>query len=127
MKQKKDKPFEKLQEVADYASTTLRKVLFLQGWELDFSRIESTDNIAAECTPDWSYKRATLRFYPPFFKESLDQQKEIILHEMLHIITGVQNALLCKAHDGQYVSPSERHEAFEHETSWLTHIIADLL
>lgn len=115
-----------LKEIHEYART-LRHKLFLAGWELSFARMEGDTTVAAECTPDEQYRHAIIRFYPPFFKEDLDAQKDIILHELCHIITGIQNNLLCKSHNGKAVTPSERHEAFERETSWMAEIISALL
>lgn len=115
-----------LKEAAAYAGE-LRKTLFLRGWEINYARMDGETNIAAECTPDEQYRRAYIRLHPPFFKEELAAQKEIILHELCHIITGPQNHLITKLREGILVTPSEQSEAFERTTSWITGVVAALL
>jgi hypothetical protein len=121
-KTKTPKNMTSLKEVVAYAEKVKPKLL-LQGWSLDFCRMEGETSVAAECTPDEKYRRATLRFFPPFFKEDLDTQKEIILHEMCHVITGIQNDLICAMRDGQLVSHHEQSAAFERQTTWLSDIL----
>lgn len=124
---KKLKQMTTLKEASDYAAD-IKKHLFLKGWTLNFLRMDGETNVAAECTSDEQYRRATITFYPPFFKEGLIDQKEIILHELCHIITSVQNELLYAVlHNGEHVSVHERKAAFERETTWISDIIGSFL
>ena len=119
---KTKKPFKTLKEVSDFGGK-LRNTFYLRGWTINFSRHEGQTDSVAECTPEEQYRRAELRFYPKFWQQPYDDQVEIIVHEMCHIITGVQNNLICALHDGQHVSVHQRREAFERETSWMSDII----
>ena len=124
----KKKNFKTLKEASDYGQG-IKKNLFLRGWTIHWARVHNKPDsgAAADCAPEEQYRRATICLYPSFFEQTLEEQKEIIVHELCHIITGIQNGLLCKSHDGIFVTPSERAAAFERETSWMSDIVCGFL
>lgn len=130
----KNKPMKNLKDV-DKCIAELKKDFFLQGWEIDMNRYDSkekvddTGEVAADCTPRERYRSITLRFYPAFFTKdkSYDDQYHIIIHELCHTITGIQNGLIQSLKEDRVVTGAEIAEAYERETSWIANIIYRLL
>lgn len=109
----------------------LQPIFLLQGWDIEVRIIKEADpdqeNVAAKMKSQNCYKTATLSIYPPFFRESVESKRDIIVHEFCHIMSGIQNGLLNTARQSIQVSPQEAIYAYEEETSWFALIISSLL
>ncbi len=103
---------------------------FLQGWDIEiqiFKEADENENVAAKMQSKNSYRMATLLIYPRFFKETKEKRFEIIVHELCHIITGIQNGLINTAAKGIQITEPELAYAYEEETSWFAQILCKLL
>lgn len=109
----------------------LKPTLFLEGWVIEIKIYDGpcvqNEDIAAQCASRNQYKEADIDFYPRFFSQTKRQQRDIVLHELLHIVTAIQNSVIQSSRGGNAVSPAEAAYAFEEETSWIEKIIASLL
>lgn len=127
MKKERSKEMQEVVALID----KLKPIFYLQGWMLDIGvhKEPHFDNpsVAAEISPKNQYKTAALRVYPPFFKESKEAKRDILIHELCHIIAGIQNGVLQTARRSIQVSDSEANYAFEEETSWFATVIAGLV
>jgi hypothetical protein len=102
-------------------------VFFLQGWDIEIEISEKpgrNTEVAAEIYVLNRYKDATITIYPHYFKQSKETQKRVLIHELCHIISGIQNGLLQVARQGEIVPEHEASYAYEEETSWFEKIIA---
>lgn len=109
----------------------LKPILFLEGWTIvvklyDGPSADNTEALAM-CSSKNQYKDTYLDFFPSFFEQDLERQRSVVLHELLHIITAIQNGLIQSARGGNAVSPAEASYAYEEETSWIEKIISALL
>lgn len=120
----------KLKEVSKIVEE-LRPIFFLQGWQIDLERYDKPDpdepNTAAKLQTKNCYRTAVLTIYPRFFEESTKSRRDIIVHELCHIITGIQNGVINTARNSIQVSNAEASYAQEEETSWMANIICKLL
>ncbi len=109
----------------------LKPKFFLQGWVIDIAIHKEKDfqtpDVAARINPRNCYRSASLEVFPPFFKEDEDGQRAIIVHELCHILTGIQQGLVNTARRGTQVTDAESQYAFEEETSRFAQIIDSLL
>jgi hypothetical protein len=109
----------------------LTAVFFLQGWDIDVLVYKEPDqdepNTAAKLKPQNCYRAAALYVYPRFFEEDARSKRDIIIHELCHIITGIQNGLINTASNGTQVTAPEAAYAQKEETSWMAQIIANLM
>lgn len=98
-----------------------RRILFLQGWEvftaLEEKPLQTNPDLIASMEPSWRYRTGYLRVYPKFWTLPPDLQQQVILHEMVHIVTERPFALLQGAQSGKFVSDEEYRDALEHTTT----------
>lgn len=52
------------------------------------------DGIIASMNPDFERNSGTLKVYPKFFNESLLNQENVIIHEVLHIVLSFYETVL---------------------------------
>lgn len=108
----------------------LTPVFFLQGWDIAVcihsEPDEAEPNTAAKMEVKNCYRMGTLYVYPRFFKEDEQEQHNIVIHELCHIVTGIQNGLIQTARRSTQVSDAESAYAQEEETSWMAQIISRL-
>jgi hypothetical protein len=109
----------------------LKPIFFLHGWQIDIGVHKEpkhdNPNTAAEMAPKNCYRTAALEVYPRFFEEDAESRRDIIVHELCHIITGIQNGIINTARNATQVSDAEASYAQEEETSWMASIICKLL
>lgn len=81
----------------------------------------------AEIHVDYSYKNVNITIYPSFWKENLEEQRKILLHELCHSI--VASLTLCADNllDGLFVSRQMIDRENERTTSAITHLLDMLL
>lgn len=82
---------------------------------------------AAEITMNERYSRISIRLYPPFWEQPLENQRETLLHEMCHtLILPVQHEAT-ELLDGKLRTSDQVAYAVENSTSRVTIIIDALL
>lgn len=102
----------------------LKNFFYLQGWTIDLSFVnEDKDEIGAEVTTEWSYRRATILIYPIFWTQTEDERKDMLKHEFCHIVLSQLLSLINGLQHGQMVSKAELHEVHEHVTTWIEGLI----
>ncbi len=116
----------KITEVSKYCESLL-PIFFLQGWDVDIVQGKDNGDVAAECFTRERYRQCQLTIFKKFWGMSEAEQKGILVHEMCHNITGIQNSLISSMLNGGLVTESEMFESFERETSWMANIINRLL
>jgi hypothetical protein len=85
------------------------------------------NNVIADITCEENYQRVTVRVYPSFWKQSLKEQRKVLLHELCHSITlpsknAMHNFLL-----GKLTTPDQIDGINETETSKIENIVDRLL
>lgn len=85
------------------------------------------EGISCDILVERDYNRLRLRIYPIFWKQSLQEQRETLLHEYCHIITDYQNQLVHNLLDGKLVTEEMRRHANEESTSRLEALFDTLL
>ena len=115
-----------LKRIESYV-TYWRPKLFLQGWEIYLEEQKKDEyKLNAEITVSYEYRNATIRLFPSFFKNTAKEQKEIILHELIHIISEPYKAMFNQIWKDKLVTIEDERKANEYMTSWLTQIIVTL-
>lgn len=100
--------------------------MLLLPWDIQVVWLEGDTDVAAEMTPNLRYRSGKLALFPKFWVMSRDEQEHVIIHELLHIITGHQQQLVSAMQKGMFVSEDEAQAQYEFETSWITQIIDKL-
>lgn len=102
--------------------------MYLDGWEIELRQASQNceSGACAEMKSRNQYREATMTIYPNFFDEAQDKQQKIIIHELCHIITSIQNGLIQCAKSGAFINDPEVSYAFEEETTWVANIINKL-
>lgn len=104
--------------------TVLKKQFFLDGWEVKIDFFNDADGKkAAECTPDWRYRRATVAIYPPFWTLPDDERRGCLKHEFVHILLSQLLLIISGLKNGGMVTEDEISGAHEHVTTWFESII----
>ena len=85
------------------------------------------DNKGAQITFEEEYQRITLDIYPCFFKETPEEQRKMILHELCHTITIPLKVLANDLADGVLVTRQQIKEESERSTSKIENILNGLL
>lgn len=105
----------------------LQKRFFLQGWDFstDYFKFPCTDNekVSMEVTTQWDYRRVYLKIYPPFWDDTEEERKNILIHEFSHVLTAQIFVLLDQARSGKIVTDENIREIKEHVTCWIQNII----
>jgi len=116
-----------LDDVIKYVNK-LVPIFFLQGWDFDYKNIkEEKNDVMAECLARERYRQITLAIYPVFWEKSKDEQQQVLIHEITHVLTGLQNSLITTLLKGGLVTEGEMVEVYERETTWIANIIHRLL
>ena len=83
MKKKNTKRVQKFLESIEW-------MFHINGWErhlvLAEEQPEDQPLLTAEITPSMEYKQLTLKLYPFFFVCDLREQREALLHELVHVV-----------------------------------------
>lgn len=110
--------------VMDYIAV-LKRQFHLQGYEISvlFKDEDVEIGAAADCTPDWRYRRAHLNVYPLFFKEPKENWRGILKHEFVHIVLSQLLLIISGLRNGHMVTEGELESAHEHVTTWIETII----
>lgn len=75
------------ERVAKYAAD-MRPLLGLTQWTFNFTFADDDkEGVAAEITSQPEYKRAFITIFPCFWQDTKKDQREIIVHELCHILT----------------------------------------
>lgn len=105
----------------------LKEAFFLDGWDIsvDFHKDYSleNENSAAECRPDWRYRRARMSIFPLFWEHDELERKEMLKHEFCHILLSQMMLMISGLQKGAMLSEGELNSTNEHLTSWLSAII----
>jgi hypothetical protein len=100
----------------------------VNGFEREIVLKEEDENyIGAEITFDEKYQRITITIYPQFFKETLQGQRKILLHELCHCLTMPQKLLACSLTEGDLVTLKQIKDENERATSRIENILDGLL
>jgi hypothetical protein len=105
----------------------LKDRFYLQGWTFSTDHFkfpnQQNEGVAAEVNTDYKYRRIILRIYPPFWAENEEERKNILLHEMCHVLTEPIFDLLMRSQKGMIVLEDEKDRVNEHVTCWIQNII----
>lgn len=108
--------------------------LLLRDWEIDLGRQMAGDGTWADIWIGNGENRARIRLqHPEFFGESLERQREYIVHELMHIPTGRLNMVMERINemlpDDAMIAYAGKcfHDEHEIVTQWLARIIAPLM
>ena len=84
-------------------------------------------HLAAKVVEDREYQRITIHIYPSFFTESLENQRDYILHEFCHTFTHSLQQIAYDLLNGKLQTEPHIHNANEEATSRITRVISALL
>lgn len=79
--------------------------------------------VAADISIDFEYQRVTIRVYPAFWKEDIDIQRKMILHEFCHILVARLQHLTEDLLAGKLRTEDEKKKVVEECTSRITHLL----
>lgn len=85
------------------------------------------DPVHCRITYNEDYQRVTVEIFPTFFKKPLDEQRKIILHELIHTITIPLNQIAFALHAGNLYTPYQIKQSHERATSRIENILDKLL
>jgi hypothetical protein len=88
---------------------------------------EDENNKGVQITFEEEYQRITLDIYPCFFKETPEEQRKMILHELCHTITIPLKVMAYDLADGVLVTKQQLEEGSERSTSKIENILNGLL
>lgn len=88
---------------------------------------EEAGNLACEVTYEEDYQRITIRIFPCFFINSLQDQRKMILHELCHTITIPSKKIANDLLDGKLKTKDEIADINERATSQIENILDALL
>lgn len=78
----------KQQKVLQRHISTVGKALGLAGWVIEVSTIQSSEGTHAEVSPTYGRRHAIVQVAPHFWDLSAGERHEVIVHELLHVVTG---------------------------------------
>jgi hypothetical protein len=81
----------------------------------------------AEVIYNEDYQRITIKIYPCFFEEELEDQRKALLHELCHTITIPMHKLTIEFMQGKAVTEETVRHAHERATSQIENILDGLL
>lgn len=100
----------------------------LKGYERNLIFCEKDESsISASITTEENYQRITLKIYPCFFEETLEAQREIILHEYSHTILQTTKVLAYNLLEGNLETKKTIDYENERATSKIQHLLNSLL
>ena len=88
---------------------------------------EDDENKCGEIIYDEIYQTNTINLYPCFFKQKLEEQRKILLHELIHSITLPSKIAMTELLNGYLITPQRINSINEIETSKIENIIDGLL
>lgn len=88
---------------------------------------DNKDEAAAEIRIDEDYQRIRITIYPCFFENTIENQREYLLHEFCHYLTDPIAEIACDLANGKVQTDYNRRFANEKSTSRTTNIIDKLL
>jgi hypothetical protein len=65
----------------------MQQVMRLDHWTVELSHVPSSEDAWADIAPHSQALRATLRISPDFWTQTPDKQRQILVHELLHLVT----------------------------------------
>lgn len=77
----------------------------------------------AEIDVNEVYKKARITFFPCFFKDSLEEQEKIIIHELCHCITEPAFDIMINQHNGVAYHKHQHSDCIETITQRMTNAI----
>lgn len=96
----------------------------IRSFERSFMWMENDDEgVAADITVNFEYQRVNIRIYPCFFKEDIDVQRKMILHEFCHILVARLQHLTEDLLAGKLHTEDEKKKVVEECTSRITHLL----
>ncbi len=114
-----------------------KKMFFMEHWNIQIIYSKKPDpsdedgggdTLASLACTSHEYFTTQMTLYPAFFKKDKETQKSSICHELLHIITNIQDNLLWLVISKEkLVTWREKNEAREKATSWIERILSKLL
>ena len=96
---------------------------------IEISKVDDPEEnrTLAKITFDETYQQVTVTIYPDFYKQTVQDQRKCLLHELCHSITLPSKTALHHLLDGKLVTPDRIREINERETSQIENIIDQLL
>lgn len=109
-----------------------RPKLLLQGWEINVEYMgmdkdgrssSDPDRPSADVNPDPVYMKAHIRIYPRFFELDEHQQRECIVHELVHCHTCSLANIALNFLDGEFTDKGTITAEYEQLTQKMTLMI----
>src|SRR3990167_491424 len=88
---------------------------------------EDCPDLTAEVVPDMTYKELTIKLYPNFLTLSLQEQRRVLLHELVHTLIQDTKMIANDLLNAKFHSLEEIKNANEKATSSITHLLDRLL
>jgi hypothetical protein len=88
---------------------------------------DEENSTAADISFNERYQMMTISIYPCFFKETLERQRKMLLHELIHTITLPLKTATYGLLDGKFITKDEVDKLNERETSQFENILDALL
>lgn len=106
----------------------LQEKMLLSHWQINtyISEVDCEDNPEADakCDTEIDYLTAELTLYPRFFKVSKPEQRQTLIHEMIHMILAEYKQKMIMAKNGLQIFDSEINRLDEQAVSHLERIIS---
>ena len=127
-------PTEKQKAAVEKLLNKWRPLLFLSEWKIEreWSTRACPDDAAMqtalECQANTTYKSVKITFYPCYFDDHSDWEREqLIVHELCHCLTEITKSLAqCVIVDGKFVTWEQFREANERLTQQFANSIYSL-
>ena len=124
----KKEPIKKTKQRIDKFISQLEYMSSVQNYDKSVIYMESdNDGTAASVCIDEKYQRIDLRIYPCFFTNSLQNQREYLVHEFVHVLLLPLQDAVYDLQEGKLVTKRESDKALEKSTSAVTEILVRLL
>ena len=127
MKNKKHRNLSRVQDFLSKIEWMFELNNFERSIELIRVQPEDEPTLAAEVTPDMIYREMIIKLYPHFWGLSLDLQRKVLLHELVHTL--IQNTRMFAVDLLHGSSHSEQEIKHENEiaVSRITYLLDHLL
>ena len=88
---------------------------------------QDSEGVGAEVEINVPYQRINIAIYPIFWKHTLKEQREMILHEFCHTVIQPVQAVARDLFEGKFRTEQERKDAVEQSTSQVAQLLDSLL
>lgn len=113
----------------------VKKFIESMVWMFDYQNFDRTilfrekdeDNLAAGVTIDKEYQRVTIFIYPCFFDNTIDSQRQYLLHEFCHTYTDILKKKASNLLNGKLETEESIRFSNEEATSRITNTLDALL